>query len=100
MMKYVHKYLEMNCEMVFHIKMIQSRNLRVALFVISLNPLHAKFFRGNKNVYLHCMSCVHIDRRHVVEIFPQVRQEHTYAKKLISWVLLISNHDIYYVELN
>ena len=51
MMKYVHKYLEMNCEMVFHIKMIQSRNLRVALFVISLNPLHAKFFRGNKNVY-------------------------------------------------
>ena len=33
-----------------------------------LNPLRAKFFRGNKNIYLHFMSFPHIGLTHVVEI--------------------------------
>ena len=41
--------------------------------------LHAKFFRGNKNIYLHFMSFLHIDMTQVVEILPQVRQELTYS---------------------
>ena len=43
------------------------------------NPLHAKFFRGNKNIYLHFMSFLHIDMMQVVEILPQVRPGHTYS---------------------
>ena len=31
---------------------------------ININPLHAKFFRGNKNIYLHFMSHLHIDMIH------------------------------------
>ena len=38
-----------------------------------LNPLRAKFFRGNKNIYLHYMSFLHIDMtRRVVQFLPQV----------------------------
>ena len=44
-----------------------------------LNPLHAKISRGNKNIYLHFMSFLHIDMAQVVEILPQVRQELTYS---------------------
>ena len=42
-----------------------------------INPLHAKFFRGNINIYLHFVSFLHIDTTQVVEIRPQVRQEPT-----------------------
>ena len=45
---------------------------------VRFNPLHAKFFRGNKNIYLHFMLFLHIDMTQVVEILPQVRQELTY----------------------
>ena len=33
-----------------------------------INPLRVKFFRGNKNIYLHFMSFLHIDMTQVVEI--------------------------------
>ena len=39
-----------------------------------INPLRAKFFRGNINMYSHFMSFLHIVMTQVVEIFPQVRQ--------------------------
>ena len=39
------------------------------LYTGQLNPLHAKFFRGNKNIYLHFMSFFHIDMSQEVEIF-------------------------------
>ena len=45
----------------------------------ALNPLHAKSFRENKNIYLHFMSFFHIDMTQVVEIIIQVRQELTYS---------------------
>ena len=45
----------------------------------SLNPLHAKFFRGNKNIHLHFMSSLHIDMTLVVGVLPQVRQRLTYS---------------------
>ena len=44
-----------------------------------LNPLHAKFYRGNINIYLHFVSFLHIDIMQVVDIFPQIRQEPTYS---------------------
>ena len=46
---------------------------------ISINPLRAKFFRGNINIYLHLVSFLHIDTTQVVEILPQIRQEPTYS---------------------
>ena len=36
-------------------------------------PLHAKFLRANKNIYLHFMLLFHIDMTQVVEILTQVR---------------------------
>ena len=49
------------------------------VFPCILNPLRAKFFRGNINLYLHFVSFLHIDTMQVVEILPQVRQEPTYS---------------------
>ena len=43
------------------------------------NPLRAKFFKGNINIYLHFMSFLHIDTMQVVEILPKKRQEPTYS---------------------
>ena len=36
-----------------------------------INPLHAKFFRGNINIYSYFVSFLHIDTIQVVEILPQ-----------------------------
>ena len=54
----------------------------------ALNPLRAKFFRGNKNIYLHFMSLLHIDMTQVVEIYSQVRQGPTDSTKSRSWLLM------------
>ena len=43
-----------------------------------LNPLCAKFFRRNKNIYQHNISFLHTDMAQVVEDLSQVRQELTY----------------------
>ena len=43
------------------------------------NPLRAKFFRGNINIYLHFVSFLHIDTTWVVEILPKIRQKPTYS---------------------
>ena len=50
-----------------------SENLLYLYKSCLFNPLHAKFFRGNKNIYLYFMSFFHIDMTQVVEILPQVR---------------------------
>ena len=43
------------------------------VYVVSaINPLRAKFFRWNINIYLHFMSLLHIDMTQVLKIFPQV----------------------------
>ena len=39
-----------------------------------MNPLRAKFFRGNINIYLHFMSFLHIDLTEILKILPQVRE--------------------------
>ena len=44
-----------------------------------INPLRAKFFQGNINIYLHVVSFLHIDATQVVEILPQIRQDPTYS---------------------
>ena len=53
-----------------------------------LNPLRAKFFRGNRNIYLYFMSFLQIDMTQGVEIIPQIRQEPTYSTRSISWLLM------------
>ena len=55
--------------------------------VCILNPLHANFLRGNKNIYLRFVSFLHCDMTQVAEILPQVRKELTYSRLSISWVL-------------
>ena len=42
-------------------------------------PLRAKFFRGNTNIYLHFMTLLHIDVKHVLKILPRVRPGPTYS---------------------
>ena len=54
---------------------ISKTSLRIAF----LNPLGAKFFRRNINIYSHLVSFLHIDTTQVVEILPQIRQEPTYS---------------------
>ena len=44
-----------------------------------INPLRAKFFRENINIYLHFVPYLHIDTTQVVEILPQIGQEPTYS---------------------
>ena len=44
-----------------------------------INPLRAKFFSGNINIYLHFVSFLDLDTTQVVEIHPQIRQEPTYS---------------------
>ena len=54
--------------------------LAILNYIIVINPLRAKFFRGNINIYLHFVSFLHIDTTQVVvEILPQLRQEPTYS---------------------
>ena len=53
-----------------------------------LNPLRAKFFRGNINIYLHLMSFLHTNKTQVVEIPPRVRQWPAYSTQSISWLLM------------
>ena len=54
----------------------------------ALNPLRAKFFRGNIKIYLHFVSYLHIDTMQIIEILPQIRQEPTYSTLSISWLLI------------
>ena len=46
---------------------------------LSFNPLHAKFFWGNINIYLHFMSFLHIELTEVRKTPPQVREGPTYS---------------------
>ena len=43
------------------------------------NPLRAKFFKRNTNIYLHFVSFLHIDTTQVFEILPQIRQKPTFS---------------------
>ena len=54
----------------------------------NINPLPAKLFRGNINIYSHFMSLLHIDMTQVLIILPQVRPGLTYSTQLISWLLM------------
>ena len=44
-----------------------------------INPLRAKFFRLNINIYLHFMSLFHINMTHVLKVLHQVRPRPTYS---------------------
>ena len=45
----------------------------------NVNPLRAKFFRVNINMYLHSMSFLRTNETQVVEIPPRVRQGPAYT---------------------
>ena len=55
---------------------VQAHNELVILqiFFLSFNPLRAKFFRENINIYLHFVSYLHIDMTRVAEILPRIGQ--------------------------
>ena len=38
-----------------------------------VNPLRAKYFKGNINIYLHFVSLLHIDMTQVLKTLPRVR---------------------------
>ena len=59
---------------------------------VELNPLRAKFFRGNINIYLHFISLLHIDVTQVLKILTQVRPGLTYSTQSISWLLMSWRH--------
>ena len=44
-----------------------------------INPLRAKLFRGNINIYLRFMSFLHIDMTQILKILHQVRQRPSYS---------------------
>ena len=56
-----------------HVESFLPEHMTIQFWYENLDPLHAKFFRGNKNIYLFFMSFLHIDMTQVVEILPQVR---------------------------
>ena len=49
------------------------------LALVQINPLRAKFFRENINIYLHFVSFPYIGTVQVIEILSQITQEHTYS---------------------
>ena len=59
--------------------LVHSYHFTSPQLVTWINPLRAKFFEGNLNLYLHFVSFLHIDTTQVVEILPQIRQEHIYS---------------------
>ena len=46
---------------------------------LTVNPLRAKFFTGNINIYIHFVSFIHINMTQVLKILPQVREGPTYS---------------------
>ena len=62
--------------------------LRLCPVVQSINPLRAKFFCGNINIYLHFMSLLHIDLAQVLKFLPLVRPGLIYSTWSISWLLM------------
>ena len=58
---------------------IQEDNSDSVVSSSRINPLRAKFFRGNINIYLHFMSFLHTNKTQVVEIPPRVRQGPAYS---------------------
>ena len=73
------------CSILLYGSTIETQDIIVWLFPglltfhLTINPLVAKFFRGNINIYLHFVSFLHNDTTQVVEILPQIRQELTYS---------------------
>ena len=61
---------------------------RQAWAMTIINPLHSKFFTGDKNIYLHFMSFLHSDMTQVVEILSYARKGPTDSTWAIPWVLL------------
>ena len=68
--------------------LFQSFHVQISVENTHINPLRAKFFRGNINIYLHFMSLLHIDMAQVLKILPQVRPGPTYSMLSISWLLM------------
>ena len=62
----------------FFSKIVQ-RNQRCLTSWMYFNPLRAKFFRVNINIYLYFVSFLHTNKTQVVEIPPRVRQGPAYS---------------------
>ena len=51
-----------------------SNNVARIQVPVLINPLRAKFFRGNINIYSHFVSFLRIDMTQVLKILPQARE--------------------------
>ena len=60
-------------------KMVVTIQMILSITGWSINPLRAKFFRGNINIYLRFVSFIHIDMTQVLKIHYQVREGSTYS---------------------
>ena len=56
-----------------------SKTLSVVPVSVNFNPLRAKFFRVNINIYLYFMPFLHNNKTQVVQIPPRVRQGPAYS---------------------
>ena len=63
-----------------------------SVVIVLINPLRAKFFWGNLNIYLHFMAILHTDLTRVLKTLPQVRKRPTYSIQSISWLLMSPWH--------
>ena len=59
---------------------LQVMIINLTLYLLDcFDPLRAKLFRGNINIYLYFMSLLHIDMTHVLKILPRARPGPTYS---------------------
>ena len=71
---WMSNYIEIIC-----LGVISDPNPTIDIGLATLfEPLRAKFFRENINIYLHFVSYLHIDTTQIVEILPQIRQEYLF----------------------
>ena len=68
------------------------KNYNCSICCFDINPLRAKFFKGNINIHLHFVSFLHIDMTQVLKILPQVKEGPTYCILSISWLLMSQRH--------
>ena len=61
--------------------MVQTHNKHEKAWTVRfiVNPLRAKFFRGDINIYLYFMSFLHTNKTRVIEIPPRVREGPAYS---------------------
>ena len=75
----LERYIVIKIAMLYLIQIIWSNLEKWKLNLLDINPLRAKFFRGNINICLHFLPFLHPNKTQVVEIPARVRQGPAYS---------------------